>query len=236
MGPVGLPDREDRRERPRVPSARPRLREPRRAAHGARPPVRLGGRPGVGGRDHRAHDRTGLSDERADRGGDGAVRRLRAERRRDGPRDAQAPRLRRTRSTATLVPEALLSAAKQSWDDAIAFGSQARLPQRAGHGPRADGDDRADDGLRHHRHRARARPREDEEARRRRVDAVREPDGAARARAARLRREPGRGHRRATSPSTTRSRALRTCKRRSTHPCSTRRWVRSRSTTWGTSG
>ena len=112
---------------------------------------------------------------------------------------------------------------------------QARLPQRAGHGPRADGHDRAHDGLRHHRHRARARAREDEEARRRRVDAVREPDGAARARAARATTRARSRTSSRTSPSTTRSRALRTCAT-SMRQCSTRRWVRSRSTTWATSG
>ena len=37
VGPVELPDRGDRRERARVPPARPGLREPRRAADGERP-------------------------------------------------------------------------------------------------------------------------------------------------------------------------------------------------------
>ena len=68
------------------------LREPRRAADGARAPVRLRRRAGVGRRDHRADDRAGVPDQRADRRGDGAVRGLRAERRRDAPGDAQAPR------------------------------------------------------------------------------------------------------------------------------------------------
>ncbi len=94
------------------------------------------------------------------------------------------------------VPEAVLSAAKQSWDDAIAFGSQARVPELAGDGARAHRHDRPDDGLRHHGHRARARARQDQEARGRRHDAVREPDRAAGARPARVRPGAGRGHRR----------------------------------------
>ena len=44
-----LPDREDRREQPQVPPARPRLRQPRRAAHGPGHALRLRRRPGVGG-------------------------------------------------------------------------------------------------------------------------------------------------------------------------------------------
>ena len=83
---------------------------------------------------------------------------------------------------AELVPEGMLSAAKQSWDEAVALGERPRVPQRAGVRARAHRHDRPDDGLRHDRHRARARARQDEEARRRRHDAVRQPDGAARAR------------------------------------------------------
>ena len=80
----------------------------------------------------------------------------------------------------------------------------ARLPQRAGVGARAHRHDRPDDGLRHDRHRARARAREDQEARRRRHDAVREPDRAAGARQARLRRRSRSTTSSPTSPSTTR--------------------------------
>ena len=40
-----LPDREDRRDHAGLPPARHRVREPRRAADGVRPAVRLGGRP-----------------------------------------------------------------------------------------------------------------------------------------------------------------------------------------------
>ena len=43
-----LPDAGHRRDEPRLPPARPRLRQPRRHAHGSRPPVRQRGRPGLG--------------------------------------------------------------------------------------------------------------------------------------------------------------------------------------------
>ena len=52
-----VPDARDRAEREGVPAARPRLREPRRAPHGARAPVRLRRGSRLRGRDHRAHDR-----------------------------------------------------------------------------------------------------------------------------------------------------------------------------------
>ena len=48
--PRRLPDREDRRERPRLPPARPRLHQPRRAADGARAALRLARRDGRGRR------------------------------------------------------------------------------------------------------------------------------------------------------------------------------------------
>ncbi len=51
-----LPDREDRRDHAGLPAARHRLRQPRRAAHGQRPGLRLGRRPGGGGDDHQPDD------------------------------------------------------------------------------------------------------------------------------------------------------------------------------------
>ena len=117
-----------------------------------------------------------------------------------GPFDGYAPNadamlrvMRKHRAAADeidpeLVPEAMLSAAKQSWDEAIALGEIHGYRNAQASRARAHRHDRADDGLRHDRHRARARARQDEEARRRRHDAVRQPDGAARARQARLRR------------------------------------------------
>ena len=55
-----LSDAGDREEQPRVPSARARLRQPRRAADVARPALRQRRRPRFRRRDHRGDDRRGL--------------------------------------------------------------------------------------------------------------------------------------------------------------------------------
>ena len=88
-------DAGDRAEREGLPAARARLREPRRAPDGARAAVRLGRGPRVCGSDHCADDRPRVSQVGRDRGADGAVRRLQAERRGDDRRDGEAPRRRR---------------------------------------------------------------------------------------------------------------------------------------------
>ena len=91
------------------------------------------------------------------------------------------------RDAAYEIPDGLrcrrlvLTAARSSVGRGARARREARLPQRAGDGARADRHDRAADGLRHHRHRARPRAQEDQEARRRRHDVDRQPDGAARA-------------------------------------------------------
>ena len=87
-----LPDARDRAEREGLPPARPRLREPRRAPHGARAPVRLGRGPRLRGGGDRAHDRPRVPEVGRDRRAHGPVRRLPAERGRDARRDRQAPR------------------------------------------------------------------------------------------------------------------------------------------------
>ena len=89
--PVELPDRRHRQERTRVPPARHGLREPRRAADGERPRLRLRRGPRDLRRDHRADDRPRLP--HLGRGGRGArgLRALRGEPRPAQPRDAQAP-------------------------------------------------------------------------------------------------------------------------------------------------
>ena len=79
-------------EQPRLPSARPRLRQPRRAADGARPAVRLAAGPRLRRVPHGDHDRRGLRAVGAHRARDRPVRRLRGEPRADAPRHAQAPR------------------------------------------------------------------------------------------------------------------------------------------------
>ena len=90
-----LPDARDRRERARVPPARARLREPRRAADGARPAVRLGRGSRVRGGDHGADDRPRVPQVGRGRRTDGPARRLPAERGRDDRRDREASRGRR---------------------------------------------------------------------------------------------------------------------------------------------
>ena len=110
-----------------------------------------------------------------------------------------------------------------------------RLAQRPGVGARADRHHRPDDGLRHHRDRAGPRAGEVQEAGRRRLDADRQPDRAARAarrwatRTSRSRRSSS------TSPSTATSSTRRACAT-STTRCSTARWASARSRRWATCG
>ena len=118
-----LPDREDHQERQGLPAARARLRQPGGAADGARQGVRLRRRAGLGGVDHRAHDRARLPDQRPDRPGDRAVRRL--------PKNRE-PMLRvmgKHRAAvdeidASLVQTDLFEAARTAWDEAIEFGQE----------------------------------------------------------------------------------------------------------------
>ena len=180
-------DARDRAEREGIPPARPRLREPRRAADGARPPVRLRRGPRVCSGDHRADDRARVPQVRGDRVADGAVRRLPGESRADDRRDREAPRRgrqhreRRHRAgrSAGSLPEGLGRRAQPR--------RGARLPQRAGDRARADRNDQLHDGLRHDGRRARLLARQVEEARRRRRDHDRQQDRADGAREARLR-------------------------------------------------
>ncbi len=76
---VELPDRGDRQERPRVPPARPRLRQPRRAADEQRPRLRLRRGPRARRRDHRADDRPRLPPVGRGRRGGRPVREVRAQ-------------------------------------------------------------------------------------------------------------------------------------------------------------
>ncbi len=87
-----LSNREDRAERQGLSAAWTGLREPGRAADGARPSLRLRRRTGLGRRDHGADDGPCLPDERADRRAHRSVRGVRAQPGRDAPRRAQAPR------------------------------------------------------------------------------------------------------------------------------------------------
>ncbi len=107
-----------------VPPARPRLRQPRRAADGPGHAVRLRRRSGLGGGDHGADDRSRL-------------RHQRPHRRRAWARSPATPRTRsrcstccactapkRPRSTRTSCPPELLGAAQESWDDAVELGER----------------------------------------------------------------------------------------------------------------
>ena len=80
-----------------------------------------------------------------------------------------------------------------------------RLPQRAGDGARAHGDDLVPHGLRHDRHRARLLARQVQGAGRRRHDGDRQPHGPDGAAHARLRPTRRSSRSRRTSPSTARS-------------------------------
>ena len=195
--PVELPDRGDRRQRARVPPARPRLREPRRVPDGQRHAVRLRRGPRHGGGDHGADDRPRLravgEDRRGDRARTSATRRTASRTTRSCACTA-TPRTRsRTRRCADT--RAARRPRARSWEEAVELGEPLRLPQRAGDGARADGDDLVPDGLRHDRHRARLLARQVQGARRRRPDDDRQPHGAAGAADARLRRRADRADR-----------------------------------------
>ena len=73
-----VPDARDRAQRARLPPARARLREPRRAADGARAAVRLRRGPRLRRRDHCAHDRPRIPQVGRDRRPHGPVRRATA--------------------------------------------------------------------------------------------------------------------------------------------------------------
>ena len=151
---VELPDGGDRQERPRVPPARARLREPRRLPDGQRHGLRLRRGPRRRGRDHRADDRPRVRAVGQDRRGDRPVRPLRGEPRGAQQRHAHAPG--RVLRGAGRRLRGRRAARRRARD--VERGRRARralrLPQRAGHGARADGDDLVPDGLRHDRHRA----------------------------------------------------------------------------------
>ena len=91
VGYSSYPTPEIEQERQGLPPARPRLREPRRAPHGARASVRLRRGSLLRGRDHRAHDRARVQEVVRDRRAHGPVRGLPAERRRDARRHRPAP-------------------------------------------------------------------------------------------------------------------------------------------------
>ena len=86
-----LPHAGHRPQLPRLPSPRPRVRQPRRAAHGPRPALRQRRGPRLRGRHHRPHARRGLRAKRAGGLGHGPLRGLRQERRAHAAGHRQAP-------------------------------------------------------------------------------------------------------------------------------------------------
>ena len=235
VGAVELPDEGDRRERPRVPPARPRLRQPRRVPDGQRLRLRLRRGSRRGGGDHGADDGPRLPAVGQGRGGDRPVRPLRREPRGAQQRDAHAPR-RVVRDPGRRV-RGQGPAGRLARD--VERGGRGRrdlrLPQRAGDGARAHGDDLVPDGLRHDGHRARLLAGQVQGAGRRRHDGDRQPHGADGAAHARLRRGADRADRgprhrarhdrrtrRAWPPSTCRCSTWRSASGRSRTPATSR--------------
>ena len=192
----GLPDREDRRDHPRLPPARHRLRQPRRAADGHRSRLRFRGRPRDRRRDHEPDDRRRLQALRGACQGRRPLRRLRAERHGAQAGHAHARRRQRQdplgRQAGPRDPRA--------GDRGLAGVPRARrgqrLPERPGQPARAHRHHRPHDGLRHHRHRARPRAGQVQEAGRRRVHADRQPDRPPRPEEPRLPARTDRSHHR----------------------------------------
>ena len=106
-----------------------------------------------------------------------AVRRLRAQPRRVPRGHRHAPR-RRARGPARRRSGRAPQGADGRVGRRAGIRQAVRLQERPGHGPRADRHDRLHDGLRHDRRRAGPRARQVQEARRRRHDQDRQPDGA----------------------------------------------------------
>ena len=155
-----------------------------------------------------------------------SVRRLRAQRRAAHAGHAQARGgQRRSAYRSTSSTRAILDAATERVGRGPAR-SARRNGWRNAQATRArpDRHHRLHDGLRHHRHRAGPGAGQVQEAGRRRLDADRQPDRAARAAAPRLPAGADRGDRRATSPSTATWSTPRGCGR-STTRCSTARWA-----------
>ncbi len=193
----GLPDRGDRRQHPRLPAARHRLRQPRRAADGVRPGLRLGRRSRPGRRDHLVDDRRRPTVVRPSWPAS------------SGPTTATPATPLPTRGSCASTPRPTIPPARSARTTARCsrrgrsavgtgntIGEQQRLAQRPGLRAGSDRHDRPDDGLRHDRCRARPRAGQVQEAGRRRIDADRQPDGAARAARPGLPGGAGRGDRR----------------------------------------
>ena len=175
-----LPDRGDRGDHPRLPPARDRLRQPRRAADGVRP-----GYDSDGGRALAASITslmTGTAYNRsAELAGvvgpyDGYARNADAHRRVMRKHAAANDAVRTMHPIDRDVHPSPPGCGARGWRSGRRTGWRNAQASRAG----PDRDHRLHDGLRHHRHRAGLLAGEVQEARRRRVDADRQPDDPAR--------------------------------------------------------
>ena len=119
-----LPDGEDRAEHARDATARPRVREPRRAVDVARPSVRLRRRTRVRRSDHRVDDRTRVRDVRGDRAARRTVRRVPRKSRTDVARSCKTPRCIAYNTTQRKRRASSIVAAQKAWDDAFELGSK----------------------------------------------------------------------------------------------------------------
>ena len=154
-----LPHREDRRDlRVSSASSASATRTSARCSWPG-PSVRLGRGPGVGGGDHRAHDRARLRDVGPHGGPHGPLRRVPRQRRARWSSVLRMHQAEAGKIDEELVPFELLSAAQESWDDAVELAERSgvRNSQAAVLAP--TGTIGLADGLRHDRRRARSRAR-----------------------------------------------------------------------------
>ncbi len=183
---ASYPTQADRREQPSVPPAGSGLLEPRQPDHVQRPAVRFRCRAGLcGAMTALLHGAANLTSAELA----AAVGPF------DGYETNREPMLRVMQMHRDAVeqiddacPAYLKDAARRLWDEVLSARPPPWLPQCPGHGAGADRHDQLPDGLRHDGHRAGHRPGEVQAAGRRRHAQDRQPDGAAGAEDAGLRR------------------------------------------------
>ena len=124
VSPSSYPTEQIACQRPSVPAAGARVRQPRCLPDGQRGAVRLRRRPGHCRGDHCIDDRARLPGLGTDRGGDRTVRSLRREPRAAQRGDAHAPRRVVRDPRLGLLGCRLLAAARRSWEDAVEIGEQ----------------------------------------------------------------------------------------------------------------
>ena len=142
-----FPTAEDRRDHPGVPAARHRVRQPRRAADGLRPAVRLRGRPLGRRRDHLADDRHGVPPLRRAGRHRRRVRRLRPQRRAAQAGHAQARRRQRRDQASGSVATAIVREATKQWTQGNKIGDKNGWRNAQASVLAPDRHHRLDDGL-----------------------------------------------------------------------------------------